>query len=169
LATAYLKPAGLAPNGKSALLAQKIWEEISRRAGCSETRSSSSITTTRPTRPRCPAFTPSCRRRQGRLIIGGYGTTCWRRGCRSSCREEDADRTCRLAVNSEFHYPNYSPMIPRPAADAFTKGFFDTAMRIIRSRDSGDRTPPRGVLRQRLRGARVNAKVAGLKVVYDKR
>jgi hypothetical protein len=52
---------GLAPNGKSALLAQKIWEaDINAKGGCSAARSSSSTTMIRPTRPPCPVSTPSC-------------------------------------------------------------------------------------------------------------
>jgi branched-chain amino acid transport system substrate-binding protein len=36
-----------------------------------------------------------------------------------------------LAVNSQFHYPNYFVMIPSgpDAKAAFTKGFFDVAVR----------------------------------------
>src|SRR5262245_7137608 len=77
-----------------------------------------------------------------------------------------------LAVNSEFHYPNYFAMIPSGPAPktAFTKGFFDTAM--------AQNPKPQTVAIvaadaefsvNASEGARDNAKVAGLKVVYDKR
>ena len=52
---------GLGPNGKSALLAQKIWEEdVNAKGACSGARSSSSITMTRAIRRRCRASIPSC-------------------------------------------------------------------------------------------------------------
>ncbi len=52
---------GLAPNGKSALLAQKIWEEdVNAKGGLLGVRSSSSITTTRAPPPRFRPSTPSC-------------------------------------------------------------------------------------------------------------
>src|SRR6516162_1216091 len=77
-----------------------------------------------------------------------------------------------LAVNSEFHYPNYFAMMPwGPAPNtAFTNGFFDTAM--------AQNPKPQTVAIvaadaefsvNASEGARDNAKVAGLKVVYDKR
>ena len=51
---------GLAANGKSALLAQKIWEEdINKKGGLTAARSSWSISTTRLIRRRCRASTPS--------------------------------------------------------------------------------------------------------------
>src|SRR5215468_5904418 len=51
---------GLAPNGKSALLAQKIWEEDINAKGGLLGRPVKLILTTRPIRRRCPASTPSC-------------------------------------------------------------------------------------------------------------
>ena len=77
-----------------------------------------------------------------------------------------------LATNSEFQYPNYFAMIPAGPLpkQAFTKGFFDLAM--------AQNPKPRTVAITAAdaefsvnasEGARDNAKVAGLKVVYDKR
>src|SRR5262249_33620273 len=77
-----------------------------------------------------------------------------------------------LAVNSEFHYPNYFAMIPSgpEPKTAFTKGFFDTAM--------AQNPKPQTVAivaadaefsANASDGARENAKAAGLKIVYDKR
>jgi branched-chain amino acid transport system substrate-binding protein len=75
-----------------------------------------------------------------------------------------------LAANSEFHYPRYFSMIatgPDPKR-AFSQGFFDLAMRL---------TPKPETLaivgadaefaRNATDGARLNAKAAGLKIVYD--
>jgi branched-chain amino acid transport system substrate-binding protein len=76
-----------------------------------------------------------------------------------------------LGVNSEFNYPNYFVMIPSGPnpKPAFTKGFFDIAM--------AQNPKPQTVAivaadqefsRNAADGARINAKAAGLKIVYDK-
>jgi len=76
-----------------------------------------------------------------------------------------------LAVNSNFHYPNYFAMIPSGPGpkESFTKGFFDVAMAqnpkpktiaIVGSQDEFST--------HLTDGARNNAKAAGLKIVYDK-
>jgi branched-chain amino acid transport system substrate-binding protein len=75
-----------------------------------------------------------------------------------------------LAVNTEFHYPRYFAMIatgPDPKR-AFSKGFFDIAMGL---------TPKPATLailgadaefaRNATDGAKLNAKEAGLRIVYD--
>jgi branched-chain amino acid transport system substrate-binding protein len=76
-----------------------------------------------------------------------------------------------LAVNSEFDYPNYFAMIPSgpDPKPSFTKGFIDTAM-------AQDPKPASIAIvaadqefsRNAADGARVNAKAAGLNIVYDK-
>ena len=76
-----------------------------------------------------------------------------------------------LAVNSEFHYPNYFVMIPSgpDPKPAFTQG-------LLRGRDGaepeaedrGDRRRRPGILAQRLGRRAQNAKKYGLKIVYDK-
>ena len=76
-----------------------------------------------------------------------------------------------LAVNSEFHYPNYFVMIPSgpDPKPAFTQGFFEVAM--------AQNPKPTTVAivaadqefsRNASDGARQNAKKYGLKIVYDK-
>jgi branched-chain amino acid transport system substrate-binding protein len=75
-----------------------------------------------------------------------------------------------LAINSDFHYPRCFAMIatgPDPKR-AFSKGYFDLAMNL---------TPKPETLailgadaefaRNATDGARINAKAAGLKIVYD--
>jgi branched-chain amino acid transport system substrate-binding protein len=77
-----------------------------------------------------------------------------------------------LAVNSEFHYPNYFAMIPSGPVPkiAFTQGFFDVAM--------AQSPQPQTVAivaadaefsANASDGARDNAKAAKLNVVYDKK
>jgi len=76
-----------------------------------------------------------------------------------------------LAVNSNFHYPNYFAMIPSgpDPKESFTKGFFDIALEqnpkpktiaIVGSQDEFST--------HLTDGARNNAKAAGLEIVYDK-
>jgi branched-chain amino acid transport system substrate-binding protein len=77
-----------------------------------------------------------------------------------------------LEVNSQFHYPKYFSMLPTGPAGVlgFSKGFFDLA---------GRQNPmPRTVAilaadaefaRTAADGARLNARSAGLDIVYDKR
>jgi branched-chain amino acid transport system substrate-binding protein len=77
-----------------------------------------------------------------------------------------------LEVNSQFHYPKYFSMLPTGPEGAlgFSKGFFDLA---------GRQSPiPRTVAivaadaefaRTATDGARINARSAGLDIVYDKR
>ena len=76
-----------------------------------------------------------------------------------------------LAVNIEFNYPNYFAMIPSgpDAKPAFTKGFFDIAMA------QGQKPATVAIVaadqefsRNAADGARENAKMAGLKMVYDR-
>ncbi len=140
---------GLAPNGKSALLAQKIWEEDINAKGGLLGRPVKLIYYDDQTNPATVPgiYTKLLDVDKVDLIIGGYGT-------------------------NEFHYPNYFAMIPAGPAPktAFTKGFFDTAM--------AQNPKPQTVAIvaadaefsvNASEGARDNAKVAGLKVVYDKR
>src|SRR6266853_189435 len=65
------------------------------------------------------------------LIIGGYGTNMLAPAMPVVIQKKKMlIGLFGLAVNSEFHYPNYFAMIPSGPAPktAFTKGFFDTAM-----------------------------------------
>ena len=77
-----------------------------------------------------------------------------------------------LAVNSEFHYPNYFAMMPLGGPDpkeAFTEGFFEIAV--------AQNPKPKTVAivgadaefsQNAADGARDNAKALGLQIVYDK-
>jgi branched-chain amino acid transport system substrate-binding protein len=76
-----------------------------------------------------------------------------------------------LDANGEFHYPKYFSMLPTgsdPKID-FSKGFFDAATRL--------NPKPKTVAivgadaefaKNAIDGARVNAKTAGLNIIYDK-
>jgi branched-chain amino acid transport system substrate-binding protein len=165
---------GLAPNGKSALLAQKIWEEdINGKGGLLG----------RPVKliyyddKSSPAEVPSIYTKlldidKVDLIIGPYATAMIAPAMPIVIqRKKTFIGLLGLAVNSEFNYPNYFVMIPSgpDAKPAFTKGFFDVAM--------AQNPKPQTVAivaadqefsRNAADGARENAQKAKLKIVYDK-
>ncbi len=76
-----------------------------------------------------------------------------------------------LDANGEFHYPKYFSMLPTGSDPkvAFSKGFFDAATRLnpkpatvaIVGADAE-------FAKNAIDGARINAKNAGLKIIYDK-
>jgi len=149
---------GLAPNGKSALLAQKIWEEDINAKGGLLGRPVKLVYYDDQTNPATVPgiYTKLLDVDKVDLIIGGYGT----------------NGLFGLAVNSEFHYRDYFAMIPSGPApkSAFTKGFFDVAM----TQDPKPRTVAIAAADAEFSvnasdGARENAKAAGLTIVYDKR
>jgi branched-chain amino acid transport system substrate-binding protein len=165
---------GLAPNGKSALLAQKIWEEdINGKGGLLG----------RPVKliyyddKSSPAEVPSIYTKlldidKVDLIIGPYATAIIAPAMPIVIqRKKTFIGLLGLAVNSEFNYPNYFVMIPSgpDAKPAFTKGFFDIAL--------AQNPKPQTVAivaadqefsRNAADGARENAQKAKLKIVYDK-
>src|ERR1700730_8796352 len=124
---------GLAPNGKSALLAQKIWEEdVNRKGGLLG----------RPVKlvyyddKSAPAEGPAIYSQlldidKVDLIIGPYATAMIAPAMPIVIgRKKTFVALLGLAVNSEFDYPHYFAMIPSgpDAKPAFTKGFYDIAM-----------------------------------------
>jgi len=165
---------GLAPNGKSALLAQKIWEEdVNAKGGLLG----------RPVKlvyyddKSSPAEVPSIYTKlldidKVELIVGPYATAQIAPAMPIVIqRKKTFVALLGLAVNSEFNYPNYFVMIPSgpDAKPAFTKGFFDVAM--------AQNPKPQTVAivaadqefsRNAADGARENAQKGKLKIVYDK-
>src|SRR5437660_4151338 len=124
---------GLAPNGKSALLAQKIWEEDVNAKGGLLGRPAKLIYYDDNS---SPAEVPSIYTKlldidKVELIIGPYATAQIAPAMPIVIqRKKTFVALLGLAVNSEFNYPNYFVMIPSgpDAKPAFTKGFFDVAM-----------------------------------------
>ena len=165
---------GLAPNGKSALLAQKIWEEdINAKGGLLG----------RPVKliyyddKSSPAEVPSIYTKlldvdKVDLIIGPYATAMIAPAMPIVIqRKKTFIGLLGLAVNTEFNYPNYFAMIPSgpDAKPAFTKGFFDVAM----AQDTKPQTvaivaADQEFSRNAADGARENAQKLKLKIVYDK-
>src|SRR5947209_5115698 len=165
---------GLAPNGKSALLAQRIWEEeVNAKGGLLG----------RPVKlvyyddKSSPAEVPSIYTKlldidKVDLIIGPYATAMIAPAMPIVIqRKKTFIGLLGLAVNSEFDYSNYFAMIPSgpDAKPAFTKGFFEVAMAQAQKPQSvAIVAADQEFSRNAADGARENAKKAGLKIVYDK-
>jgi branched-chain amino acid transport system substrate-binding protein len=166
---------GLAPNGRSALLAQKIWEDdVNAKDGLLG----------RPVKlvyyddQSNPATVPAIYEKlldvdKVDIIIGGYGTNMLASTMPVVIQKQKVlIGLFGLAVNAEFAYPKYFSMIPlgpNPKS-AQTKGFFDIA--------TAQNPKPQtvGIVAADLEfainasdGAREHAKAAGLKIVYDRR
>ena len=166
---------GLAPNGKSALLAHKIWEEDINAKGGLLGRPVKLI---RYDDQSNPATVPAIYEKlldvdKIDTIIGGYGTNMLAAAMPAAIqRQKVLIGLFGLAVNAGFAYSKYFSMIPLGPTpkSAQTKGFFDIAI--------AQNPKPQTVAIVAAdaefaingsEGARQNAKAAGLKIVYDKR
>jgi branched-chain amino acid transport system substrate-binding protein len=168
------KTGGLAPNGKSALLAQRIWEEdINARGGLL----GRPIKLVHYDDQSNPATVPGIYTKlldvdKVDLIIGPYATAQIAPAMPIVIQRNKVFISLfGLAVNSEFKYPNYFSMIPNgpDSKVAITKGFFDTAMK----QDPSPQTvaivaADQEFSRNASDGARQNAQEFKLKIVYDK-
>ena len=166
---------GLGPNGKSALLAQKIWEEDVNAKGGLLGRPVKLIYYDDQSNPSTVPgiYTKLLEVDKVDLVVGGYATAMLAPAMPIMMqRKKLFIGLLGLAVNSEFNYPNYFVMIPSgpDPKPAFTEGFFQVAM--------AQNPKPTTVAivaadqefsRNASDGARQNAKKFGLKVVYDKR
>ena len=165
---------GLGPNGKSALLAQKIWEEdINAKGGLLGRKIKLVYYDDQSNPSTVPGiYTKLLDVDKVDLVIGGYATAMLAPAMPVVMqRKKLFIGLLGLGVNSEFNYPNYFVMIPSgpDPKPAFTKGFFDLAM--------AQNPKPKTVAivaadqefsRNASDGARENAKAAGLQIVYDK-
>jgi branched-chain amino acid transport system substrate-binding protein len=165
---------GLAPNGKSALLAQRIWEEDTNAKGGMLGRPVKLVYYDDKSSPsEIPSiYTKFLDIDRVDLIIGAYGTALTAPAMPIVIRRKKTlIGLLALAVNSQFHYPNYFVMIPSgpDAKPAFTKGFFDVAVR----QDPKPRTlaivaADQEFSRNAADGARENMQQSGLKLVYER-
>jgi branched-chain amino acid transport system substrate-binding protein len=165
---------GLAPNGKSALLAQKVWEEDVNAKGGLLGRPVKLIYYDDQSNPSTvpSIYTKLLDVDKVDLVIGPYATALIAPAMPIVIQKKKTFiGLLGLAVNTEFNYPNYFVMIPSgpDAKPAFTRGFFDLAM--------AQNPKPQTVAivaadqefsRNAADGARENAKKDGLKIVYDK-
>jgi len=164
----------LAPNGKSALLAMKIWEEdINAKGGLLGRPVQLVFYDDKSSPSEVPAiYTKLLDVDKVDLIVGGYATNMLAPAMPVVMQKNRLFiGMLGLAVNKEFDYPKYFAMIPSgpEPKPAFTKGFFDVAL--------AQNPKPQSVAivgadaefsRNAADGARENAKTAGLKIVYDR-
>ena len=165
---------GLAANGKSALLAQKIWEEDVNAKGGLLGRPVKLVYYDDQSNPSTVPgiYTKLIDVDKVDLIIGAYATAQIAPAMPVVISKNKVFISLLgLAVNSEFKYPNYFAMIPSgpDPKPSFTQGFFEAAM--------AQNPKPQTVAivaadqefsRNAADGARENAGNAKLKVVYDK-
>jgi len=164
----------LAANGKSALLAMKIWEEDTNAKGGLLGRPVKLVYYDDQSNPSTVPgiYTKLLDVDRVDLIVGGYATNMLAPLIPVAIRKKKlVIGLFGVAVNSAFDYPGYFAMIPDgpdPKA-AFAKGFFDVAM--------AQNPKPQTIAivgadaefsQNAMEGARINAKAAGLKIVYDK-
>jgi branched-chain amino acid transport system substrate-binding protein len=165
---------GLAPNGKSALLAQKIWEEDVNAKGGLLGRPVKLIYYDDQSNPATVPgiYTKLLDVDKADIVIGPYATAIIAPAMPIVMQKKKTFVTLLgLAVNTEFHYPNYFAMIPAGpnAKPAFTKGFFDVAMtQNPKPQSVAIVAADQEFSRNAADGARENAKAAGLKITYDK-
>jgi branched-chain amino acid transport system substrate-binding protein len=164
----------LAPNGKSALLAMKIWEDdINAKGGLLGRPVKLVYYDDKSSPSEVPAiYTKLLDVDHVDLIVGGYATNMLAPAMPVVIQHNRLFiGILGIAVNSEFDYPKYFAMIPSgpDPKPAFTKGFFDIAM-------TQDPKPTTIAIvgadaefsRNAADGARTNAKAAGPKIVYDR-
>jgi branched-chain amino acid transport system substrate-binding protein len=164
----------LGPNGKSALLAQKIWEEDVNAKGGLLGRPVKLVYYDDQSNPSTVPgiYTKLMDVDKVDLVLGGYATAMLAPAMPIMMqRKKLFIGMLGLGVNTEFNYPNFFMMMPSgpDPKPAFTKDIFDlaekqspkpTTVAIVAadqefSRNASD-------------GARDNAKKYGYKVVYDK-
>jgi branched-chain amino acid transport system substrate-binding protein len=165
---------GLGPNGKSALLAWKIWEEDVNAKGGLLGRKVKLVYYDDQSNPSTVPgiYTKLLDVDKVDLVVGGYATAMLAPAMPVIMqRKKTFIGLLGLAVNTEFNYPNYFVMIPSgpDPKPAFTKGFFDIAM----AQDPKPKTvaivaADQEFSRNASDGARANAKALGLQIVYDK-
>jgi branched-chain amino acid transport system substrate-binding protein len=164
----------LGPNGKSALLAQKIWEDDVNAKGGLLGRPVKLVYYDDQSQPSTVPgiYTKLMDVDKVDLVLGGYATAMLAPAMPIMMeRKKVFIGLLGLGVNTEFNYPNFFMMMPSgpDPKPAFTKDIFDLAAKqspkpatvaIVAadqefSRNASD-------------GARDNAKKYGYKVVYDK-
>jgi branched-chain amino acid transport system substrate-binding protein len=165
---------GLAPNGKSALLAQRIWEEDTNAKGGLLGRPVKLIYYDDKSSPSeiPPIYTKLLDVDKVDLIIGAYGTALTAPAMPIAIqRKKTFIGLLALAVNSEFNYPNYFAMIPSgpDPKPAFTRGFFDVALlQNPKPQTLAIVAADQEFSRNAADGARENLQQSGLKLVYDR-
>jgi branched-chain amino acid transport system substrate-binding protein len=165
---------GLAPNGKSALLAQKIWEEDVNAKGGLLGRPVKLVYYDDQSNPSTVPgiYTKLLDVDKVDLVVGAYATAMVAPAMPVvMAKNKVFIGLLGLAINSEFKYPNYFGMIPSgPDTKAsFTEGFFETAMaQTPKPTTVALVAADQEFSRNACDGARENAARAKLKVTYDR-
>jgi branched-chain amino acid transport system substrate-binding protein len=165
---------GLAPNGRSALLAQHIWEEETNAKGGMLGRPVKLIYYDDKSSPSKipPIYTKLLDVDKVDLIIGAYGTALTAPAMPIVIqRKKTFIGLLGLAVNSDFNYPNYFVMGPYgpDAKPAFTRGFFDAALvQNPKPQTVAIVAADQEFSRNAADGARENMKQSELRFVYDR-
>ena len=166
---------GLGPNGKSSLLAIKIWEEDINAKGGLLGRKVQVIFRDDQTNPTTVPgiYSQLLDVEKVDLIMGGYGTNVLAPAMPLVMqRKKLFIGLLGLGVNTEFNYSNYFVMIPSgpDPKPSFTKGFIEMAMKQNpRPTSVAIVAADAEFALNAADGARENAKKAGLKNVYDRR
>jgi branched-chain amino acid transport system substrate-binding protein len=165
---------GLAPNGKSALLAHKIWEEDVNAKGGLLGRPVKLVYYDDQSNPSTVPgiYTKLLDVDKVNLVIGPYATAMVAPAMPVvMAKNKVFIGLFGLAVNTEFKYPNYFAMIPSgpDTKAAFTEGFFQTAMaQAQKPATVALVAADQEFSRNACDGARENAARAKLKVTYDR-
>jgi branched-chain amino acid transport system substrate-binding protein len=165
---------GLAANGKSALLAQKIWEEDVNAKGGLLGRPVKLIYYDDQSNPSTVPgiYTKLLDVDKVDLIIGPYATAQMAPAMPIVIAKNKVFITLLgLAVNSEFNYANYFAMTPTgpDPKPALTRDFFDLAVaQTPKPQTVAIVAADQEFSRNASDGARDNARATGLKIVYDK-
>ena len=165
---------GLAPNGKSALLGMKIWEETINKKGGLLGRPVKLIYYDDQTNPSTVPgiYTKLIDVDKVDLVVGPYATNMIAPAMPVVIQKGKVFvAVFGLAVNSEFNYPKYFAMIPtgQNTKPSFTEGFFDVAAKQNpRPTTAAIVAADAEFARNACEGARENAKKNGFNIVYDR-
>lgn len=165
---------GLAPNGKSALLGMKIWEETINKKGGLLGRPVKLVYYDDQTNPSTVPgiYTKLLDVDKVDLVIGPYATNMIAPAMPVIIQKGKVFvAVFGLAVNSEFNYPKYFAMIPtgQNTKPSFTEGFFDVAAKQNpRPTTAAIVAADAEFARNACEGARENAKNNGFNIVYDR-
>lgn len=165
---------GLAPNGKSALLGMKIWEETINKKGGLLGRPVKLVYYDDQTNPSTVPgiYTKLLDVDKVDLVIGPYATNMIAPAMPVIIQKGKVFvAVFGLAVNSEFNYPKYFAMIPtgQNTKPSFTEGFFDIAAKQNpRPTTAAIVAADAEFARNACEGARENAKNNGFNIVYDR-
>jgi branched-chain amino acid transport system substrate-binding protein len=164
----------LGPNGKSSLLAMKIWEEDVNAKGGLLGRPVKLVYHDDQSNPMTVPgiYVKLLDVDKVDLVVSGYGTTQIAAAMPIVMQKNKLFISIfGIAVNEEFKYPKYFSMVPngpRPSS-AFTRGFFAVAMAQHPKPQTVAIAAADGEFgRNACQGAEENAKASGFKIIHNK-